>query len=36
VKPEQDTSWGGYAGYLQDPNGHLWGVAWNPHWPVPD
>lgn len=35
VKPAQDTFWGGYAGYFQDPNGHLWEVAWNPHWPVP-
>lgn len=36
VKPAQDTFWGGYAGYFQDPSGHLWEVAWNPHWPLPD
>ncbi len=24
------TFWGGYAGYFQDPDGHLWEVAWNP------
>ena len=30
VKPAQDTFWGGYAGYLQDPDGHLWEVAFNP------
>ena len=30
VKPAQDTFWGGYAGYFQDPNGHLWEVVWNP------
>ncbi len=30
VKPAQDTFWGGYAGYFQDPEGHLWEVAWNP------
>jgi uncharacterized protein len=36
VKPAQDTFWGGYAGYFQDPDGHLWEVAWNPHWSVPD
>ena len=30
VKPAQDTFWGGYAGYFQDPNGHLWEVGWNP------
>lgn len=36
VKPAQDTFWGGYAGYFQDPDQHLWEVAWNPHWPSPD
>jgi len=30
VKPAQDTFWGGYAGYFQDPDGHLWEVGWNP------
>ncbi|WP_020680932.1 VOC family protein [Marinobacterium rhizophilum] len=35
LKPAQDTFWGGYAGYFQDPEGHLWEVAWNPHWPLP-
>lgn len=30
VKPAQDTFWGGYAGYFQDPEGHLWEVVWNP------
>lgn len=30
VKPPGDTFYGGYAGYLQDPDGHLWEVAWNP------
>jgi uncharacterized glyoxalase superfamily protein PhnB len=36
VKPAQDTFWGGYAGYFQDPDGHLWEVAWNPQWVAPD
>ncbi len=36
VKPAQDTSWGGYAGYFQDPDRHLWEVVWNPQWPVED
>jgi uncharacterized protein len=31
VKQAQGTFWGGYAGYFQDPDGHLWEVAWNPH-----
>ena len=30
VKPPADTFWGGYAGYFQDPDGHLWEAAWNP------
>jgi catechol 2,3-dioxygenase-like lactoylglutathione lyase family enzyme len=32
VKPAQDTFWGGYAGYFQDPDQHLWEIAWNPAW----
>jgi len=32
VKRAQDTFYGGYAGYFQDPDGHLWEVAWNPQW----
>lgn len=35
VKPAQKTFWGGYAGYFQDPDGHLWEVAWNPEWELP-
>ncbi len=34
VKAAQDTFWGGYAGYFQDPDGHLWEVVWNPDWRV--
>jgi catechol 2,3-dioxygenase-like lactoylglutathione lyase family enzyme len=30
VKPAGPTFWGGYAGYFQDPDGHLWEIAWNP------
>ncbi len=30
VKPAQATFWGGYAGYFQDPDDHLWEVVWNP------
>ena len=32
VKRAQDTFYGGYAGYFQDPDGHLWEVVWNPAW----
>ena len=31
TKPQAETFWGGYAGYFQDPDGHLWEVAWNPN-----
>jgi len=34
VKPAHDTFWGGYAGCFQDPDRHLWEVAWNPQWSV--
>jgi len=36
VKPACDTFWGGYAGYFQDPDQHLWEVLWNPQLPVED
>ncbi|UXY16921.1 VOC family protein [Chitiniphilus purpureus] len=29
VKPAQPTFWGGYAGYFEDPDGHLWEVVYN-------
>lgn len=30
VKPAQKTFWGGYAGYFQDLDGHLWEILYNP------
>jgi catechol 2,3-dioxygenase-like lactoylglutathione lyase family enzyme len=36
VKPAQDTFRGGYAGMFQDPDGHLWEVAWNSQWVLED
>jgi catechol 2,3-dioxygenase-like lactoylglutathione lyase family enzyme len=30
VKAAAKTFWGGYAGYFQDPDEHLWEVVWNP------
>jgi catechol 2,3-dioxygenase-like lactoylglutathione lyase family enzyme len=36
VKPAGETFWGGYAGYFQDPDGHLWEVVWNPEATVPE
>jgi uncharacterized protein len=32
VKTAHDTFWGGYSGYFQDPDGHLWEIVWNPQW----
>lgn len=29
--PPHDTFWGGYSGYFQDPDGHLWEIVWNPN-----
>ncbi len=34
VKAGHATAWGGYISYFQDPDGHLWEVAWNPEWKV--
>jgi uncharacterized protein len=34
--PARDRFWGGYSGYFQDLDGHLWEVAWNPAWEVKD
>lgn len=36
VQPAHDTFWGGYTGYFQDPDGHLWEVVWNPELLPPD
>ncbi|MFJ8434263.1 VOC family protein [Kitasatospora sp. NPDC094019] len=33
VKPPAPTSWGGYSGYFEDPDGHLWELAHNPFFP---
>src|SRR5690606_21328079 len=36
VKPAHATFWGGYAGYFQDPDRHLWEVVWNPQFDIVD
>jgi uncharacterized protein len=35
AKKAQPTFYGGYAGYFQDPDDHLWEVAWNPQFELP-
>ena len=32
VKPAEAADWGGYSGYIADPDGHLWEIAYNPFW----
>lgn len=34
VKPAARAFWGGWSGYFADPDGHLWEVAHNPHFPL--
>ncbi|MBC8158830.1 MAG: VOC family protein [Alphaproteobacteria bacterium] len=34
TKPAEDTFWGGYSGCFADPDGHLWEIAWNPHFKI--
>ncbi len=36
IKSAGKTFWGGYAGYFEDPDGHLWEVAWSPELTVRD
>lgn len=33
IKKPEMVFWGGYSGYLSDLDGHLWEIAWNPHFP---
>ena len=30
TSPPADQAWGGYSAHFQDPDGHLWEIAWNP------
>jgi predicted lactoylglutathione lyase len=30
VKQPHKVFWGGYSGYVKDPDGHLWELAYNP------
>lgn len=36
LKQPQAVFWGGYSGYLADPDGHVWELAHNPFWPLAD
>lgn len=32
LKQPEEVFWGGYSGYLADPDGHVWEIAMNPFW----
>jgi catechol 2,3-dioxygenase-like lactoylglutathione lyase family enzyme len=34
VKPAGEMEWGGYAGYVADPDGHLWEICHNPFFAI--
>jgi catechol 2,3-dioxygenase-like lactoylglutathione lyase family enzyme len=33
-RPADDPPHGGCRGYIADPDGHMWEIAWNPAWPI--
>jgi catechol 2,3-dioxygenase-like lactoylglutathione lyase family enzyme len=34
LRPAAEAEWGGYSGYIADPDGHAWEIAWNPGFPL--
>ena len=34
LKTPQEAFWGGYLAYFADPDGHLWEITYNPHFPL--
>ena len=34
TKSAQKAFWGGYNGYFQDLDGHLWEIGYNPSWKI--
>jgi catechol 2,3-dioxygenase-like lactoylglutathione lyase family enzyme len=36
VKEPTTAEWGGYSGYFEDPDGHLWELCFNPGFPIDD
>jgi catechol 2,3-dioxygenase-like lactoylglutathione lyase family enzyme len=34
LKAAVEPPHGGFAGYVADPDGHAWEIAWNPAWPI--
>jgi uncharacterized glyoxalase superfamily protein PhnB len=36
LKAPEAVFWGGYSGYVADPDGHVWEYAMNPFWALSD
>lgn len=36
LRPADAPTQGGYRGYVEDPDGHCWEIAFNPAWPIDD
>lgn len=36
LRPADAPPQGGYRGYVADPDGHCWEIAFNPAWPIDD
>lgn len=36
VRAADAPSHGGFRGYVADPDGHVWEIAWNPAWAIDD
>lgn len=34
LRPADHPPHGGYRGYIADPDGNAWEIAWNPAWPI--
>ena len=34
LRPGDAPPHGGFRGYVADPDGHAWEIAWNPAWPI--
>lgn len=34
LQPARERFWGGYSGYVADPDRHAWEVAFSPYWPI--
>lgn len=34
LRPDDAPPHGGRRGYVADPDGHIWEIAWNPDWPI--